>query len=48
MSNLCSTLSLGGQLPHLTIAKGDECDFSSDKEAAEGDKKGNNAQIAEK
>jgi hypothetical protein len=48
MGNPGSTFSLGGQLLNLTIAKGDECDFGSDKEAAEGDKKGNNAQIAEK
>ncbi len=46
MGDLGPALSLGGHLLDLALAQGDQGDFGSDKEAAEGDKQGNNAQIA--
>ena len=46
MGNLGPALSLGGHLLDLALAEGDEGDFGSDKEAAEGDKQGNDAKIA--
>ena len=46
MGDLGPTLSLGGHLLDLALAKGDEGDFGSNEEAAEGDKQGNNAKIA--
>jgi hypothetical protein len=48
LGNLGPALSLESDLLNLALAQGDQGDFGSNKEAAEGDKKGNDAQVAEK